>query len=85
MEKAKLSHRFQGRLKSLNSVLLSVDVLFSRLFLHELLTPDQHQMSAQIFLLELKKFENKFVLTLKWLDSLLLMTSYLVTMVADHH
>ena len=33
----------------------------------------------------LKEVEKTFIFTQKWLDHLLLMTSYLVTVATDHH
>ena len=39
----------------------------------------------QVLLLLLKKVEKTCIFTQKWLDHLLLMTSYLVTIVTDHH
>ena len=39
----------------------------------------------QYFLLLLKKLKKTCIFTQKWLDHLLLMTSYLVTIASDHH
>ena len=40
---------------------------------------------SQVLLSLLKKVEKTFIFTQKWLDHLLLMTSYLVTIVTDYH
>ena len=39
----------------------------------------------QVLLSLLKKVEKTCIFTQKWHDQLLLMTSYLVTIVTDHH
>ena len=39
----------------------------------------------QVLLLSLEEVEKTYIFIQKWLDHLLLMTSYFVSMVTDHH